>query len=137
MNTATKAIVTAGAAALLASFVAPNPALAETTPGMPAKCYQWPVEQLDVRQPAGKLFHTSQIQVTPGSPCRDINVRGVVDVDGKPTCRNLRVIYGETSRKGRWHRTCKKWVVLWRGAHEGDTFTIESKGRPSSVGVRG
>lgn len=137
MNTATKAILTAGTAALLASFVAPNPALAETTAGMPAKCYQWPVEQVEVRQPVGKLFRTGQLEVTPGSPCKDINVRGVVDVDGKPTCRSLRVVYGTAGKKGRWHRTCKGWTVLWRGAREGVTYTIESKGRPSSAGVRG
>ena len=135
MNTATKAIVAAGAAALLASFVAPVPAMAETA-GMPAKCYQWPVERLDVAWMVGATAHTDPIRVTDGSPCRDINVRGVVDVDKKPTCRNLRVVFNETGRKGRWHRVCKSWVVLWHGAHEGDTFTIESKGRPSTVGVR-
>lgn len=136
MNTASKAIVTAGAAAILASFVAPNPALAEAA-GKPVRCYQQPAERLDVAWPDGKLFHTDQIQVTPGSPCRDINVRGVLDVDKKPTCRTLRVVYGTAGKKGRWHRTCKGWTVLWRGAREGVTYTIESKGRPSSVGVRG
>lgn len=135
MNTASKAILTAGAAALLASFVAPNPALAETT-GKPVRCLQQQVDRHDVAWPSGKQFHTDQLTVAAGSPCKDINARGVLDVDKKPTCRTLRVVYGTAGKKGRWHRTCKGWTVLWRGAREGDTFTIELKGRPSTVQVR-
>ncbi len=135
MNKTTKTILTAGTAALLASFVAPNPALAQA-PGKPARCYQQPVERLDVAWMVGQTAHTDQIMVTEGSPCKDINVRGVLDVDKKPTCRTLRVVYGTAGKKGRWHRTCKGWTVLWRGAREGVTYTIESKGRPSTVGVR-
>lgn len=135
MNTATRGILLAGTAALLASFVAPNPALAQTA-GMPAKCYQWPVERLDIAWMVGQTAHTDPVRVTDGSPCRDVNVRGVLNVDRKPTCRTLRVVFGATGVKGNWHRTCKNWVVLWHGATEGDTFTIESKGRPSTVGVR-
>lgn len=135
MNTASKAIVTAGAAAILASFVAPTPALAEAST-KPVRCYQQPVERLDVAWMVGQIAHTDQALVTDGSPCRDINARGVLDVDGKPTCRTLRVVYGTAGKKGRWHRTCKGWTVLWRGAHEGDVFTIEAKGRPSTIAVR-
>ncbi|GAA0739234.1 hypothetical protein GCM10010199_62970 [Dactylosporangium roseum] len=127
----------AGAVSLAASFVAPNPAHAETTPGMPAKCYQWPLQRLDVAWSSGKLFRTDPIEVTPGSPCADINVRAVLDVDGRPTCRTLRVVFDQTGAKGRWRRVCKRWVVLYRGAEEGDVYRIESKGRPSTVGVRG
>jgi hypothetical protein len=137
VNRTTKGIIVSGAAALLASFVAPIPAHAEvSTQGMPAKCYQWPTDRVEVTRWDNGVMHTDQIQVTLGSPCKDINVRGVVDVDGKNTCRKLRVVYGETGRKGRWHRACKRWVVLHRNATEGDTFTIEAQGRPSSVVVR-
>lgn len=135
MNAATKKILAAGAAATIASFVAPIPASAQTA-GMPARCYQWPVERLDVAWPGGNLFHTDPVLVTEGSPCRDINVRGMLDVDGKPTCRKLRVVYASTGVKGKWHRTCKKWTVLWHGAREGEAFTVEAQGRPSTVIVR-
>lgn len=138
MHTATRGILLAGAASIAASLLLPNPAFAEVnhTAGMPAKCYQWPVERLDIAWMTGKTAHTDQLLVTDGSPCRDINVREVLDVDRKPTCRTLRVVYSSTGRKGKWHRTCKSWTVLWRGATEGEPFTIESKGRPASVQVR-
>lgn len=137
MHKLTRGILLAGAMSMAASLALPNPAFAEVnhTAGMPAHCYQWPTERLDVAWMAGVTAHTETSTVTDGSPCRDINVRAVLDVDSKAACRTMRVAFAD-GRKGKWRKVCKKWVVLSYGATEGAGFVIEAKGRPSSVQVR-
>lgn len=133
------------AAALSAAFVGgaalvdPGAAHAQTA-GMPARCYQWPADRIDLGWPAGAGYRTDDIMVTEGSPCLDINVRQVRDYSrpgGSPACRTLRV-HWQSGAVGPWYRVCSRWTVLAYGAPEGAVYRVESKsGRPANVTVRG
>lgn len=136
MHRLTRHIITAGAVSLAASLGTATPAgAAPTTQGMPARCYQWPLERLDVARAAGGVMVSGQAMVTEGSPCRDVNVRAVLDVDGRPGCRNVRIRWA-SGKAGRWAHVCTRWRVLAYGASEGALFTLEVQGRPASVAVR-
>jgi hypothetical protein len=136
MHRLTRHIITAGAVSLAASLGAASPAAAEaTTQGMPTRCYQWPLERLDVTRPAGSVMGSDQAMVTEGSPCRDLNVRAVLDVDGRPACRRLRVHWA-SGKVTPWRKVCSGWRVLAYDAREGEVFTVEVQGRPASVAVR-
>lgn len=134
MNRFTKRVITAGAVSLAASLGAPQPA--QAAPAKPVPCLRQEAAGADVAVPSGKRFRTEQLTVAAGSPCRDINVRQVVDVDGRATCRTLRVVYsnGKTTS---WRRVCKGWAVVASRAAEGRGYSIELKsGRPAVVQVR-
>ncbi|MER7002186.1 hypothetical protein ABT297_03945 [Dactylosporangium sp. NPDC000555] len=133
MHRLTRHIITAGAVSIAASLGTTDPAAA--APTQPA-CYGQPLERVDVAWPTGKLMASSELTVAVGSPCRDINVQALLDVDGKPACRRLRVRWAATGKTTRWTSACRRWTVIARGATEGAGYVIEAQGRPASVGVR-
>ena len=135
MNRFSRYVLVAGAVSVAASLAAPQPAHAAPA-GKPVPCLRQPAAGVDVAVPAGQRFRTPALTVAAGSPCRDVNVRQVVDVDGKATCRTLRVVYSNGTTTS-WRRTCKGWVVVASRATEGRTYSIELKaGRPAVVQVR-
>lgn len=136
MNRITRHVITAGAVSLAASLAAANPAAAAPA-GKPVPCLRQDAADARIAIGApGKRFRTPALTVAAGSPCRDVNVRGVVDVDGNATCRTLRVVYTDGKTTG-WRRVCKGWVVLADRAREGREYSIELKaGRPAGVQVR-
>lgn len=127
-------VITAGAVSLAASLGTATPTAAAPA-ARPVRCLRQPVDQTDIGWWSGGRGHTDNLTVATGSPCRDINVRGVRDVDGRPTCRKLRVRWA-SGQPGKWQRVCSRWTVIAYGAHEGDLFAIEAQGRPASVAVR-
>ncbi|MET7395637.1 hypothetical protein ABZS66_19315 [Dactylosporangium sp. NPDC005572] len=135
MHRITRYVIAAGAVSVAASLGAANPAAAAPA-GKPVRCYQQSLERAEIGHwPAGKNGHTDPLVVAAGSPCRDINVRQVRDVDGKAACRKLRVRWASGNTTG-WKRVCRSWTVIARNASEGASFQIEAQGRPASVGVR-
>jgi hypothetical protein len=133
VNRLTRHIITAGAACVAASLGTAAPAAA--APKKPS-CYGQGVDRLDVAQPTLGVMTSDLTLVATGSPCRDINVRGVVDTDGKNTCRRLRVNWVTEHKVSRWKRVCKGWAVLAAGAPEGAVYVVEAQGRPATVAVR-
>jgi hypothetical protein len=134
LNRLTRHIICAGAVSLAASLGTATPAAA--APAKKPTCYQQDLERLDVAQPTGNLMTSDLTAVAAGSPCRDVNVRGVVDTDGKPTCRKLRVNWVTSHKTSRWRKVCSRWAVLAAGAPEGAVYVIEAQGRPATVAVR-
>jgi hypothetical protein len=134
VNRLTRHIICAGAVSLAATLGTAGPAAA--APVKKPTCYRQPLEHLDVAQPTGGIMTTDLTLVAAGSPCRDINVRNVVDTDGKPTCRRLRVNWVTEHKVGNWRRVCKTWAVLAADAPEGAVYVVEAQGRPATVAVR-
>jgi hypothetical protein len=133
MNSLTRGILLAGAGSLVASFGVAAPAHAQAnTP----TCHGQQLEWLEVRQPTNKLMTSDLTLVANGSPCRDINIKTVHNVDGKATCSTIRVNWVTAHKTSRWKRVCKGWTVLAKNAPEGEVFVIEAKGRPVDVAVR-
>lgn len=133
MHTLTRYVITAGAVSLAASLGTATPAAA--SPAGKPRCLQQAADKADIGWWSGGRGHTDTLTVAAGSPCHDINVRGVVDADGRTTCRKLRVRW-VGGKAGSWKRTCSRWVVLAAGAREGAPYTIEAQGRPAAVSVR-
>jgi hypothetical protein len=134
VNKLTRRIIYVGAASVVASLGTANPAAA--APAAKPSCYGQPLEQREIAQPTNGVMTSDLTLVAAGSPCRDINVKAVVDVDGKPTCSTLRVNWATGHKVGKWRKVCTKWVVLAANAPEGAVYVVEAKGRPVTVGVR-
>lgn len=138
-NRAPRKVATLTAAVLLTvtgTVLAASPAQAAASG--PAHCYQWPLEHIAAVYTApGNVYFTSQIMVTNGSPCHDVNARSVT-AGGKATCRTVRVRWDSERglSTGPWTRVCAGWRVLWNNAHEGDLFVVDVQGPPATVGIR-
>lgn len=133
MNRFSRYVITAGAVSLAASLGTTAPVSA--APAGKPRCLQQPAEQVGVLWWPGVTGHSDNLIVAVGSPCRDINVSSIVDVDGKPTCRRLRVRWSNGQKTG-WQRTCNRWTVLAVDAQEGRSYVIEGTGRPAGLAVR-
>lgn len=140
MNRFSKGVIAAGLGSLVVSFTVPAPAEAKSSA---PTCYGQPTERISLGAPEGSVEasdvrESGDIQVTVGSPCRDVNVRQV-QVRGKAKCLRLRVVWQDSGETGAWVRTCKPWRVLAHGAVEGRVYRIQAQGRDAlvRVGVRG
>lgn len=134
MNRKTKLILLAGALSTAASFCVALPAAtadAHTvrTDGMPVHCYAWPHEKVAAARREGDIVVTGDIQVTVGSPCRDVNVRAVTR-NGRSSCATLRLRWGgdNGSTTTPWRFVCGGWRVAAANAQEGDVFRVEVQG---------
>jgi hypothetical protein len=103
VNKLTRRIIYAGAASLVASLGTANPAAA--APAEEAELLRAAARAaLEIAQPTNGVMTSDLTLVAAGSPCRDINVRNVVDTDGKPTCSTLRVNWATEHKVGKWRK---------------------------------
>lgn len=133
------ALGAATAVGIVGVVVAAGPAGAAA--GM--RCFDQGSDRLQLGEPTGTfdgsdVRTTTDIEVTPGSPCRDINVWGVTTIAGRSRVATLRVVWQDTGTTGPWVTVGKSWRVLISNADEGRIYRIEAQGRkPLRVRVRG
>jgi hypothetical protein len=102
-------------------------------------CYQQPLERIAMTHRVDAVtWETDAIEVTPGSPCRDINLRSSL-VGGRSSCVAYRVVFQALPQYGsRWTTVCGRWTVALYGATEGLIYHVQALGVPNaSVIVRG
>lgn len=86
----------------------------------------------------GVGYDSPRLVVTPGSPCRDINVRDPRNLTGPATgqqaCTLVKVLLDGRDIVG-WVDTCAGWQVLARLVPEGKPFVLRAALRPVDVTV--
>lgn len=111
-------------------------------PAAAGGCYGQPLQRISTdvtfhREGRYAFWRSNAFMVTPGSPCRDINMRGSWNTGwGRSECIQYRVRFAQyMAAATEWRTVCSGWNVVFYNADEGDGFYVESKA-PASVRVR-